>query len=328
MGQVPFHSARRYYFKFLFGLIPEWRTRYSHRWLKKNLRKEYSSVYAFVYSVECLRFADWISGYLGIPLFIHLADHSKEFQSIGITKILRECSKLICITEEMQKNFETMLSRNDIEVLHNGAENSCFNIPEPKNPPFSTKNPFRFCFLGGLFSHLHGNCIEDFFEATTKAKKKYQWIEFHLYGQKQPADFLNEFLSMDGVYHHGIIMPLDKKFEIMKQAHCFVIPSSFNPDKHEDYKYSFPTKLPELIACARPILSYGPADTSANRLLNQYNIGIRIHNRSIDYLSSTMLKLIEGYSQKLNLAKSSRKLVGNELSAHQVRYKLSQIIRI
>ena len=71
-------------------------------------------------------------------------------------------------------------------------------------------------------------------------------------------------------------MPLDKKFELMEQAHCFLIPSSFNPNKHEHYKYSFPTKLPELIACGRPILSYGPADTSANRLLDQHNIGIRI----------------------------------------------------
>ena len=224
LGQVPFHSSRRYFFYFLFGFIPEWRGRYSRKWLKTNLEKEYSNVYAFVYSVECLRFADWIARTLGIPLLIHLADHSKEFESVQITKTLRKCSKLICITAEMQKNYETMLGRKDIGVLHNGAESRCFNIPEPKKPPFNKDNPFRFCFLGGLFSHLHGDCIEDFFQATQEVKKRYQWIEFHLYGQKQPADFLNEFLSMDGIKHHGIIMPLDKKFEIMELAHCFVIP--------------------------------------------------------------------------------------------------------
>ena len=328
LGQVPFHSSRRYFFYFLLGFIPEWRGRYSRKWLKTNIGKEYSNVYAFVYSVECLRFADWIARTLGIPLLIHLADHSKEFESVQITTTLRKCSKLICITAEMQKNYETMLGRKDIEVLHNGAESRCFNIPEPKKTHFNKDNPFRFCFLGGLFSHLHGDCIEDFFQATQEVKKKYQWIEFHLYGQKQPADFLNEFLSIDGIKHHGIIMPLNKKFEIMELAHCFVIPSSFNPNKHEDYKYSFPTKLPELIASARPILSYGPADTSANRLLNQHNIGIRIHNRSVDDLISTMLELIESYSQKLELAQSSRKVAENDLSAHQVRSRLSQLIRI
>ena len=326
LGQVPFHSSRRYFLKFLFGLIPEWRGRYSHKWLKTNLGKEYSAVYAFVYSVECIKFSNWISGVLGIPLLIHLADHSKDFQSIELTKTLQECSKVICITGEMQKSYETMLGRNDIEVLHNGAEDRCFNIQEPKNSPFSKDNPFRFCFLGGLFSHLHGDCIEDFFVAIEEVRKKYQWVEFNLFGQKQPASFLNEFLSLDGVKHHGIIMPLDKKFEIMEQAHCFLIPSSFNPNKHEDYKYSFPTKLPELIACGRPILSYGPADTSANRLLNQYNIGIRIHNRSVDDLVRNMLELIEKYSQNLDFAKNSRKLAESDLSADQVRSRLSQII--
>ena len=328
LGQVPFHSSRRYFLKFLFGLIPEWRGRYSHKWLKTNLGKEYSAVYAFVYSVECIKFSNWISGVLGIPLLIHLADHSKDFQSIELTKTLKECSKLICITGEMQKSYESMLGRNDIEVLHNGAEDRCFNIQEPKNSPFSKDNPFRFCFLGGLFSHLHGDCIEDFFVAIEEVRKKYQWVEFNLFGQKQPASFLNEFLSLDGVKHHGIIMPLDKKFEIMEQAHCFLIPSSFNPNKHEDYKYSFPTKLPELIACGRPILSYGPEDTSANRLLNQNNIGIRIHNRSVDGLVRNMLELIEKYSQNLYFAKNSRKLAESYLSADQVRSRLSQIIGI
>lgn len=328
LGQVPFHSSRRYFLKFLFGLIPEWKGQYSHKWLKTNLGKEYSAVYAFVYSVECIKFSNWISDVLGIPLLIHLADHSKDFQSIEITKTLQECSKVICITGEMQKNYETMLGRKDIEVLHNGAEDRCFKIPEPKKPPFNKDNPFRFCFLGGLFSHLHGDCIEDIFVAIEEVRKKYQWVEFNLFGQKQPASFLNEFLSIDGVMHHGVIMPLDKKFEIMEQAHCFLIPSSFNPNKHEDYKYSFPTKLPELIACGRPILSYGPADTSANRLLNQHNIGIRIHKRSVHDLVRNMLELIEKYSQKLDFAKNSRKLAESYLSADQVRSRLSQIIGI
>ena len=149
LGQVPFHSSRRYFFKFLFGLIPEWKGQYSHKWLKTNLGKEYSAVYAFVYSVECIKFSNWISDVLGIPLLIHLADHSKDFQSIEITKTLQECSKVICITGEMQKNYETMLGRKDIEVLHNGAEDRCFKIPEPKNLLSTKIIPLGFVFWAG-----------------------------------------------------------------------------------------------------------------------------------------------------------------------------------
>ena len=91
-------------------------------------------------------------------------------------------------------------------------------------PLFSKHNPFVLCFLGGLFSNLHSDCIEDLFKAVSKVRKKIPWIEFHLYGQRQPADFLEDLIQSDGCFHHGIIMPLDKKFEIMEKAHCFIIP--------------------------------------------------------------------------------------------------------
>ena len=165
-------------FYFLLGFIPEWRGRYSRKWLKTNLRKEYSSVYAFVYSAECLRFADWIAGTLGIPLLIHLADHSKEFESIQITKTLRKCSKLICITVEMQKNYESMLGRKDIEVLHNGAESRCLNIPRPKKPPFNKDNPFRFCFWEVSFLIFMETASKTFFKRLKKLRKNITGLSF------------------------------------------------------------------------------------------------------------------------------------------------------
>lgn len=326
LGQVPFHSSRRYFFYFLLGFIPEWRGRYSRKWLKTNLGKDYSSVYAFVYSVECLRFADWIAVTLGIPLLIHLADHSEEFESVQITKTLRKCSKLICITKEMQKNYESMLGRKDIEVLHNGAESRCLNIPEPKEPPFNKENPFRFCFLGGLFSHLHGECIEDFFEAVIQMRKKNPWIEFHLYGQRQPTDFLEDLIHSDGFTHHGIVMPLEKKFEIMENAHCFVIPSSFKEEKHRHYRYSFPTKLPELITSGRPILSYGPQETATNRILETYNLGLCIHERSVPLLVESLEHLVSQYDQSVKKFTSACPIILKKFSADCVRRKLKNIL--
>ena len=46
--------------------------------------------------------------------------------------------------------------------------------------PFSEQNPFVLCFIGGLFSHLHGDCIE-FFKAVSQIRQKIPWFEFHLY---------------------------------------------------------------------------------------------------------------------------------------------------
>ena len=326
LAQVPYHPSGRFLLSFLAGQIPEWRGKYSSSWLKKHLSEKFSSVYAFVYSTECMKYAHWIANKSKIPLVVHLADHSPEFERPPSANILRCATKLVCITEEMKSMYEQTLGRKDIEVLQNGAEQACSEIASPRPPPFNEQNPFILCFMGGLFSYLHGDCIEDVFEAVSQIRKKTPWIEFHLYGQRQPQHFLEDLVHADGFTHHGIVMPLDRKFEIMERAHCFVIPSSFNEEKHRHYRYSFPTKLPELIASGRPILSYGPTETATNRILETNNIGLRIHDRSVPKLVDILKNLInryEAYTIKFNQIEPN---VLETFSANSVRIKLNNIL--
>ena len=192
--------------------------------------------------------------------------------------------------------------------------------------PFSEQNPFVLCFLGGLFSSLHGDCIEDLFEAVSQIRKKIPWFELHLYGQRQPTDFLEDLIQSDGCIHHGILMPIEKKFEIMKKAHCFVIPSSFKKENHRHYRYSFPTKLPELIASGRPILSYGPMETATNRLLAANHIGLRIHERSIPKLVKTLENLVSQYELNINKIAFVSSMILEKYSADSVRRKIKHIL--
>jgi len=285
-------------------------------------------VYAFVYSTNCLLYASWIARKRNLPLLVHLADHSGAFEQPSISRILENCTKLICITEDMRSKYESMLGRKDIEFLHNGAEDQCFQIPSPKPLTFDSRNPFVFCFLGGLFSQLHGECIEDVLLAVKNLRTKFPFLEFHLYGQLQPKNFLSELLHSKGITHHGIIMPLDKKYEIMERANCFLIPSSFNPDKNSNYRYSFPTKLPELLGTGRPVLSYGPENTASNRILDRHNLGFRIHKRSVENLEFTLSSIIEDYTQIINDHTSKNKEVIQSFSATMVRSKLTNILTV
>ena len=328
LAQVPYHPSGRYLLSFLAGKIPEWRGIYSLSWLKKNLSEKFSSVYAFVYSPECMKYAHWIAKKCKISLVVHLADHSPEFERSSSTEILRGASKLVCITDEMKSMYERKLGRKDIEVLHNGAEQACSEISSPSPEPFSKQNPFVLCFIGGLFSHLHGDCIEDIFEAVAQIRKKHPWFEFHLYGQRQPNQFLDDLIYSDGFIHHGIVMPLEKKFEIMEKAHCFVIPSSFKEEKHRHYRYSFPTKLPELIASGRPILSYGPRETATNRILETNNLGLRIHERSLAKLVESLETLVGQYQESIKKFAPVCPTILEKFSADCVRSKLRNILSL
>ena len=88
----------------------------------RQIDHDFTIVYAFIYSTECLKYAQWISNKRQIPLVVHIADYSPEFENHSITNILRQAYKLVCITDNMRSTFEKILGRKDIEVLHNGAE--------------------------------------------------------------------------------------------------------------------------------------------------------------------------------------------------------------
>ena len=325
LAQVPYHPSRRFLIPFLTGKIPEWRGMYSSIWLTRHLLEKFSTVYAFVYSAECMKYAHWIAKKCKLPLVVHLADHSTEFQRPSSAGILRGAAKLVCITEEMKSMYESSLGRNDIEVLHNGAEQACSDIASPPHAPFSVQNPFVLCFIGSLFSNLHGDCIEDFFKAVSEVRAKYPWIEFHLYGQRQPADFLEDLICLDGFTHHGVV-PVNKKLDVMQKAHCFVIPSSFKEEKHQHYRYSFPTKLPELIASGRPIISYGPQETATNRILESNNLGLRIHDRSVPKLVESLELLVSQYQESVKKFASVSPTILEKFSADGVRRKLRNIL--
>ena len=322
LAQVPYHTGRKYYMHYKLGKIPEWRGNYSKLWLKSNLKNAYGKVYAFVYSERCLNFAHWISLQLKIPLIIHLADHCESFEKPEVVNLLKDCTSLICITKEMKEKYQGILGKKNIEVIHNGAEKICFDIPQPSSAPFSENNPFVLCFIGGLFYHLHGDCIEDIADAFTIIREKKPFLRFDLYGQRQPPRFCEQEFKGSGIIHHGVVMPLEKKNEIMTKAHCFVIPSTFNFSNHRNYRFSFPTKIPELIASGRPILSYGPEDTATNHFLKLNKVGVRVHERSILKLADSLNSIIENYSDHIFESKRIRISLGKYFSAHVMRKKL------
>ena len=172
LAQVPNHKSRRLLFPYLLGKIPEWRGFYSSRWLSKLDRNEFKALYVFNYSLDCLKFANWIAQKFEIPLFVHIADHSIDFEKGLGRKIISNCEKVLCITDEMRQKYETVIGRNDIEVLHNGAEEVCFNIPPPPSFPFSEKNPFYSLFYWRPLFILTWRLHRRLFSRNFRSKKK------------------------------------------------------------------------------------------------------------------------------------------------------------
>ena len=162
---------------------------------------------------------------------------------------------------------------------------SKFPLPPDLDSNFNEKNPFKVLFLGSLFSHLHKGAINDICKAISSLSRDGHPVIFNLYGQRVPVDFLSSEINGKSIKHHGEVPPADR-FKIMHQHHAFVVPSTFDPDLANEYRYSIPTKLPELLASGRPTIIYGPDIMESYRFCNDNDCGFLIKNRSIEIISS------------------------------------------
>jgi glycosyltransferase involved in cell wall biosynthesis len=217
----------------------------------------------------------------------------------------------------MKTLYAGKTQRRDIKVFHNFPDNRCF--PEDASSmiakhPVSKSNPLILTFIGGLYSYLHKDSIEDILNTVSKLNSEGSPIEMHLYGERYPKSFLEEEISQKGVFHHGLVMPLEKKYEIIKNSHAFVIPSSFDPKINQDYQYSFPTKLTEFIASGKPLIYYGPNNTAASNFCKKHKGIILIDTKSQNSIFNTLSRLINDYQNLKSASEENSESIKDTLS--------------
>lgn len=314
-GQVPYHRGRKNFLKFLVGKIPEWRGIYSLKWLTLNIPEDFDIVFSFVYSPCTLHWGDWISRQKKSKHIIHIADHCDLFLKPKYLTAISNATSLFVISEKMRIHYEMITQRKDITVFHNFPDNRCFPQKETSSyhdKTFSQTTPLIVTFIGGLYDSLHTKSIEDILSAISQLKDEGVPIEMHLYGARYPETFLDNEIEKNGVFHHGLVMPLEAKYKIMKNSDAFVIPSSFDPVINRDYQYSFPSKLTEVIASAKPIIYYGPDSTAIYDFLKDIEGTTSITKKSLNLLTDNFRSLLKHYGQrKAGAAQASMEIKAN-----------------
>ena len=310
-AQVPYHRAKKNLIQLILGKIPEWRGYYSSKWLNEHVTENFDIIVSFIYSPCTLLFGDWISQKKKCKHIIHIADHCDLFLQPKHLNAIKSADSLLVISNKMKALYEKHTQRKDIKVFHNFPDDRCF--PEldsiDDSRVFSQSDPLKLVFIGGLYESLHKSSIEDIISSVAALHDKGIPIEMDIYGARYPESFLDKEIELKGITHHGVVMPLDSKYEIMESADAFVIPSSFDPTLNNDYQYSFPSKLTELLSTAKPVLYYGSSNTSIHEFLNQIGSSIQVTCRSVSLLKETLINLIDNYSaRKLYAEEISRKI--------------------
>lgn len=270
-------------------------------------------VYAFFYSIECADFAHHISKYKNARLIIHIADHNNAFiDSKKFREIVKFSSKVCCIGKNMRDFYEKEFSRK-FDVFHNLANDDFLPLTNKKDGSFSKTNPLKLLFIGSLFETLHKGTINNICQVIDELNDEGYSIKFNLYGQIVPTTFLSRELTSSHLQHHGTI-PSEERFNIMSENHCFIVPSSFNQNIKEDYRYSIPTKLPELLLSGRPVIIHGPKEMEAYRYCTENKCGILINENSIVTLKSKIIDIFNNYTNYQKQALKTSHSLKNHLS--------------
>lgn len=254
-------------------------------------------------------FASWIASQKKGKLIIHIADHSLSFvNNFEFVKIINQSSKLCCIGQNMKEYYEDIFKK-PFDVFHNLADEEFLPLTNKINFTFSKSNPLKILFIGSLFETLHIGTINYICRAIDELNHEDYPIIFNLYGQIVPKHFLKKEFSSPNIIHHGTI-PSKQRFEIMTQNHCYIVPSSFSDHIKNEYRYSIPTKLPELLLSGRPVIVYGPKEMEAYRYCFDNNCGNLIDESSISSIKSLLIDLYFNYPKHIKTAiKTSHKLM-------------------
>ena len=324
-AHCPYHKSKKGFILFLIGFIPEWRGHYSKLWMILFLRKKYDLVYAFFYSVDLAKFSSWIATQKKAKLIVHIADHSSSFiNNSEFIRILNQSTKLSCIGNNMKQYYQTIFKKT-FDVFHNLADDSSLPLSNSINCSFSESNPLKILFIGSLFETLHKGSINIFCRAIDELNCEGYSIIFNLYGQIVPEYFLKKEFSSPKIKHHGTISS-DDRFNIMTQNHCFIVPSSFNNLINDEYRYSIPTKLPELLLSGRPVIIYGPKEMEAHRYCTKNKCAIVIDDESISSLKSNLIQLYINYSKHKNDSINSCRKLMNKLSICHQRARFQSFV--
>ena len=162
-------------------------------------------------------------------------------------------------------------------------------------------------------SDHHLGAIEDICDAVIKLNSEGEQICLELFGVQSPLNCSDVIQNNPYVMHRGTFCH-DQKDEILAESHLLIIPFTFDADKFEHYRLSFPTKVLESIATGIPSLFYGPKGMGGIDFCLDKNISNVICDKSVNGVYLFLKDLMGNYSEYETLALNDKERILGDYS--------------
>lgn len=214
-----------------------------------NLIKKQEPDIVFSYTIKPNIYGAIAARKLSVPFVANITGLGIAIENPGIMqRILTQLYKYAF------KNVQTVFFQNDENrqffidnniatdkhkmLPGSGVNLEHFNVQDFPN----TSDSLDFAFISRV---MEDKGINEFLDAAETLKKKYEFVNFHIYGYLEDGyqNILQEYIAKDIVKYHGLAPDVR---EVFKHVHCVILPS---------YHEGLSNVLLEAAASGRPILA-------------------------------------------------------------------------
>ena len=114
----------------------------------------------------------------------------------------------------------------------------------------------------------------------------------------------------------------------LADADITVIAYNFDDVSKSYVQYSLANKLPECLASGAPLLAVGPRDVATMATLENYDIGVRVTNNSVDDVAEALKRLSASPDQRHTLGAKARDVALQHFNVVDVRKKLAHALYV
>lgn len=281
----------------------------------------------------------WLSRDLGVPLVNHIMDdwpaaarrewlpvYRQVVGSIMARHLRATFDAAVCnlaISEEMAEAFAERYD-TQFRPFHNVIDLDEWS--EPKEDYSVQGDRFDVVYLGALAENNQVHSLRDVALVIASMAEEGVAVALTVHTGDAYLGHYEQYLArLTGVSHGGRVAREDL-CATLATADLLVVPVNFDEQSLAMIQYSMPTKVPEYMASATPVLVYAPGHVPAAAYAREEGWGSVVDERDPQALRRGLTELMESEDLRARLGRRGRELAVENHDARVVRRAFREVL--
>ena len=220
--------------------------------------------------------------------------------------VLRSTECAFVMSEKLKDYHQARYPALNIKIIRHPVDRAEY-LPyhDNDNKRFDPKvRPVKIVFTGMIYEYQI-----DAIQNLAKAVNELEGVQFHIYTQRSKKYLEDMGVRGKNVFNFGYIAN-NEIVQVQKNADILFLPMTFGgKDVDQDIvKTASPSKIPEYLAAAKPILLHAPDYSYIAWYAKQYRFGLVVDCQDIDELKNAISELIGNKKLQKELVLNAKKV--------------------